>query len=95
MRKKWKIKNQLQFWGVMIVCFALINALLPIGIFSILTKQINTTSWSSVQGTIIICEVEHRYNEYADSGEEDEYRINLVYQYIVNNETYESSNVYY
>ena len=94
-KKKLDSNKMWRQWGIVFISFALIFALAPIGIFKILVMQRDTTSWPNVQGTVIICKVLHRVNEYADPGEEDEYRIDLVYQYIVNNETYENSNIYY
>ena len=97
MKKKREVDSvkTLQRWGVAFVIFALLFAIAPIGIFKILAMQRDTTSWPSIQGTVIVCEIDHRVNNYADEGEEDEYRVDLVYQYTVNNQTYEGSNVYY
>ena len=82
-------------YGVVFIVFALIFALAPIGVFKILSMQRETLSWPTVEGTVIVCEIEHKVNEYADHDEQDEYRIDLVYQYTVDNGTYEGSNVYY
>ena len=96
MRKKEEKIVILRRYGVIFVCLALIFTLMPIGIFKILAMQRDTTSWPSVQGTVIICEIEHRENPNADRvDEQDEYRIDLVYNYTVYNETYENFNVYY
>ena len=93
--EKIDIRRGLRGYGVVFIVFALIFALAPIGVFKILSMQRETLSWPTVEGTVIVCEIEHRVNEHADHDEEDEYRIDLVYQYTVDNETYEGSNVYY
>ncbi|MHA1111054.1 MAG: DUF3592 domain-containing protein [Promethearchaeota archaeon] len=96
MRKKNSNKTNWRSLGVFAVCLALIFALFPIVVFGILSKQRNTTSWPSVQGIIIVCEIEHRYNEHADRVDErDEYRIDFMYQYVIESETYESSDIYF
>ena len=96
MRKKKNSKNEMQLWGVITVILALFFALSPILIFDIAAKQRNTLGWPSVEGEIIVCEIDHRYNKYADRVDErDEYRIDLIYQYVVNTTVYDNFNVYF
>ena len=95
--KEWYERNYEKFWWVFGIVVALIFATIPpFFVFDTLTKQRSTTSWPSVDGKIIVCEVIERYNEHYDGGEgRDEYMVDFTYQYTVNSVVYENFDVYY